>query len=422
MRLTAKYIAILFVLTATLCLHATPALTAAGTYPELFSEAAVLMDASTGQVLFAKNMHEKQFPASITKIMTGMMALEKGKLTDTLTMSRNAVFSVGRNTSHIALDAGEELSLEQALYALSIDSANDAANGIAEHIGGSLESFARLMDEKAVEIGAQNTRFINAHGLPDSNHYTTAYDMAVIMLHAVKNPKFLEVFSETRYAMTPTNKQPETRYFNSSNPLLNGGIPLAGIMASKSGWTSQARHTLVTAARQGNRELIAVVLNCPDSDAKYEDTIKLLNYGFEDFFAVTFHPDDLEVTIADVIVKPAEKTTRLLHKSLSAAAIKTSHTLLAGTGNELPKVKISFDLKQANEFMHSSLGDVYITLEAEAAADNYKGIKVYLRYIGIAIFFCGGFFVFLLSIRKRRARRKRQQHLKYRYYQGNRFH
>jgi serine-type D-Ala-D-Ala carboxypeptidase (penicillin-binding protein 5/6) len=227
------------------------------TYPNLTAEAAVLMDAKTGQVLFEKNMNEQKYPASITKIMTGMLALEKGNLADIITMSNEAVFSIGRNTSHIALNVGEELTLEHALYAISMESGNDAANGIAEYISGNLESFAELMNKKAIESGAMNTNFVNAHGLPDPNQYTTAYDMAKIMKEAIKTPGFQEIFSKLRYEMPPTNKQPETRYFHSRNSLLNGKYQYEGIIAIKSGWTTQASHTLVTAARRGNRELIA---------------------------------------------------------------------------------------------------------------------------------------------------------------------
>lgn len=119
-------------------------------YPSLVSEAAVLMDAQTGQVLYEKNMNQREYPASITKIMTAMLALEKGSLNDVLIMSNEAVFSIERDSSHIALDVGERLSLEQALYAMSIESANDAANGVAEYISGDLDSFAKLMNERAI--------------------------------------------------------------------------------------------------------------------------------------------------------------------------------------------------------------------------------------------------------------------------------
>lgn len=147
-------------------------------FPQLQSETAVLMDAETGQILYQKEMNKKMYPASITKIVTGMLALKNAQLTETITMSYDAVFSIDRDSSHIALDVNEQITLEQALYALTIESANDAANGIAELVGGSMEEFVDMMNQTAKDAGAINTNFSNAHGLFDENHYTTSYDMA----------------------------------------------------------------------------------------------------------------------------------------------------------------------------------------------------------------------------------------------------
>ncbi|MCL2158156.1 MAG: serine hydrolase, partial [Oscillospiraceae bacterium] len=182
--------------------------------PQIKSEVAVLIDADTGQVLYGKNQNARIYPASTTKIMTALLALERGNLSDIITMSYDAVWSIGRDTSHVALDENEQLNLEQALYALAIESANDAANGIAELIGGSMENFSGMMTKRAKELGANNTNFTNAHGLQDSNHYTSAYDLAIIMAEAVKIPEFTRMFTTVTYSMPPTNRQPETRTFN----------------------------------------------------------------------------------------------------------------------------------------------------------------------------------------------------------------
>ena len=139
-------------------------------FPQLQSETAVLMDAETGQILYQKEMNKKMYPASITKIVTGMLALKNAQLTETITMSYDAVFSIDRDSSHIALDVNEQITLEQALYALTIESANDAANGIAELVGGSMEEFVDMMNQTAKDAGAINTNFSNAHGLFDENH------------------------------------------------------------------------------------------------------------------------------------------------------------------------------------------------------------------------------------------------------------
>ena len=391
----------------------------AESYIKLTAESAVLMDAATGQVLFEKNLHKKQYPASITKIITGMVALEKGNLADKITMSREAVFSIGRNSSHIALDVEEELTLEQALYANAIASANDASNGIAEHISGCLEDFAQLMNKMAGQSGAMNTNFVNAHGLSDENHYTTAYDMAKIMMTAIKTPKFIEMFGEARYQMPPTNKQEETRYFRSKHPLINGNNQYEGIIAGKGGWTSQANHTLVTAAKRGDRKLIVVVMNNQSANNNQEDTVKLLDYGFQDFRDIQIDVADLKTTIPELTPDNAEHVTvkskadmvRLLHKNLSIDDLETSYEVLESNDDETVQVILSLNLKQPNNFMYEDLGSIFIEAEiinknmpeAEIAANvDSRNIKKYF-VAGLGLF-C---LCIIIVIEKRRTVRNR---------------
>ncbi len=328
--------------------------------PSITAEAAILMDAKTGQVLWGKNIDQRQYPASITKVMTGMLALERGNLTDIITMSNEAVFSIGRSSSHIALDVDEELTLEQALYALAIASANDAANGIAEHISGSLENFARLMTERARDAGARQTNFVNAHGLPHKEHYTTAYDMAKIMAEAIKIPGFTEIFSAASYEIPPTNKQPETRHLNSRNPLLNSITRYEGVSAIKSGWTSQANHTLITAATQGERSLVVVVMNNQSRDSNYQDTIKLLDYGFDSFHEVKLEFKDLKATLPGFKLYIEEgNQVILLHKSLTPDDLEINYNFLERHSDTL-QVVVSLNLKEPQQTMYPHLGSVFM--------------------------------------------------------------
>jgi len=348
------------------------------TVPQLDADSAVLMDARTGQILFAKNKDKKQFPASITKIMTGMLALENADIKDTVTMSEEAVFSITRGSSHIALNTGEKLSLEDALYALSIESANDAANGIAEYIAGDMEDFAALMNKRARELGALNTNFINAHGLADPNHYTTAYDMALIMRQAIKNPQFKKIFSANYYEMSPTNLQPENRFFHSKNLLLNGGYDYEGITASKLGWTTQANNTLVTTAARDGRELIAVVMNSTAYHGTYLDTVKLFDYGFNDFNEVTVLsaanekslPLDENVAVPEnITVKTAEDIVRLLHKSVSPDSLQVNYEILDDGSKDGITTEVTFNLPQKNDYMYEDLGSITIFTPTAAPAD-----------------------------------------------------
>jgi len=345
--------------------------------PVIDSDSAVLMDARTGQILFAKNKDKKQFPASITKVMTGMLALENADIKDTITMSRQAVFSIERGSSHIALDTDEKLSLEDALYALSIESANDAGNGIAEYIAGDSEGFAELMNKRARELGALNTHFVNAHGLDDPSHYTTAYDMALIMRQAIKTPHFKEIFTANYYKMPPTNLQAKEREFHSKNLLLNGSYEYEGITASKLGWTSKANNTLVTSASRDGRDLIVVVMNSTGHRGTYLDTMKLFDYGFNEFQEVVVLSADVEKSLplstekaADITVKTDEDITRLLHKSVFPDSVQASYEILEGGSVNNITTKVSFQLPQKNTYMYEDLGSITIDTPVTAPANT----------------------------------------------------
>ena len=257
------------------------------------SEAVILIDADSGQILFEKNMNKREFPASITKIMTGMLALENKDLNEVLTMTHEDVFSVERDSSHIALNVGERISLLSAMYALAIESANDAANGIATLVSGDIKNFVDLMNERAKELGAVNTHFVTTNGLDDPNHYTTAHDMALIMRQAIQTPYFTTFFSEANFDIPPTNMQTNVRHLHNKNSLLNGNRHYEGLIASKTGFTKIAKHTLVSAAKRGDRTLIVVAMNSLGQPDKYEDTMKLFDYGFNNFKNVTLNKKDI---------------------------------------------------------------------------------------------------------------------------------
>ena len=248
----------------------------------LASEAAVLMDAQTGQILFDKNMEEQLYPASITKVMTALVALKHSKPTDTVTMTQEGFDQVPRTSSHIALYPGEEFSMEDAMYALALMSANDAAVAIAEAVGGTVEEFCDMMNEEAIALGAINTHFSNPNGLPAEDHYTTARDMALITAAALEQEDFLTYFGATDYLMPATNLS-GPRELVSKNQFIDGTIPCEGLLMSKTGWTSSAWGTLVTAAKQGDTTLVAVTMKSALLEDKYADTSILLDYGFTAF-------------------------------------------------------------------------------------------------------------------------------------------
>ena len=319
-------------------------------FPQLQSETAVLMDAETGQILYQKEMNKKMYPASITKIVTGMLALKNAQLTETITMSYDAVFSIDRDSSHIALDVNEQITLEQALYALTIESANDAANGIAELVGGSMEEFVDMMNQTAKDAGAINTNFSNAHGLFDENHYTTSYDMAKITAEAITVPGFTDFFSETYYEIPPTNKQPDTRYIRSNNRLLNGDIPYEGIVMSKTGWTPESQHTLVAVAEQNSTTLIAVVMKSPMADQKWDDIVTLFDYGFTQFYRADFSAAQLTQqleTKEQKKISGLSDFSLLLPEGTSSNDVKAHLDSVADDMGKLP-VEVSLCIQTAN--------------------------------------------------------------------------
>ncbi|MCL1874096.1 MAG: D-alanyl-D-alanine carboxypeptidase [Clostridiales bacterium] len=349
------------------------ALTPSELKEKLISETAVLMDGETGQVLFEKDHQLKMAPASITKIMTALLALENSEPGSIISMSEEAVFSIGRGTSHIALDVDEELTLEDALYALAIESANDAANGIAEHISGSLAEFAALMNYRAQKAGAINTNFSNAHGLPDPDHYTTAYDMAMITRAALEIPRFTEIFSAFQYDMPPTNKQEEPRIFWRNNSLLTGKYKYQGVIATKTGWTRDSQHTLVTAAKRDGRTLIAVVMKSSAPNDKWEDTVSLLDYGFSELISVNFTKEELAKehylitdgygTEIDAELFTDKNFSCLIPNSMTKADIKIHYITENNISPVNPQVKAVFLLDTENPgSVFSKLGELEMTM------------------------------------------------------------
>ena len=254
----------------------------------LDGESAILIDADSGAVLYEKNADERHYPASITKIMTVYLALSHGRLDQTLTAADTAIDNIDRKSSHIGLDYGEELSLKDACYAAMMASANDASNVLAEAVGGSQTEFAEMMNEAAAAAGSKNTHFANAHGLPDEDHYTTAYDMAMITRMAIQNADFAEIFGTVKYEMQPTNKQKDVRYFASGNDMLKKGeFFYEYATGGKIGWTEDAGYTIVTTASKDGVNLIAVVLKNSNKNARYTDTKALFDYGFANYKQIT---------------------------------------------------------------------------------------------------------------------------------------
>ena len=252
----------------------------------LASEGAILIESSTGKILYGKNENKKLYPASTTKILTAILAIENCKPTDKITASYEAVMSLPAGYSNAAIQVGETLEFQDLLDMFLIHSANEIGNIFAEHISGSIEEFAKLMNQKTAELGCKNTHFTNPSGIHDENHYSTAYDMALIAQYCMKNETFRNTVSKKSCTVESTDKY-EKRYFKNTNDLLNTSSKYYYEYATgiKTGYTSQAKRCLIASSSKNDIELITVVLGTQSStpDNRYLDTINLFEYGFSNY-------------------------------------------------------------------------------------------------------------------------------------------
>lgn len=289
--------------------------------PSILGETCILMDVESGTVLYENGAHKLMNPASTTKIMTAIVALEKGNLEDIVTTGKTPTQVEG---SKIYLLEGEKLTLEQMLYGMMLDSGNDAAIAIAEHIGGDTPSFVKMMNEKAAEIGAKNTTFVNPTGLTEENHKTTAYDLALISRYALLNlPKFREIVS-TKTINIPRQGNANPRQLKNLNKLL---FSFQGADGVKTGYTSAAGRTLVASATRGGWQLLTVVMKS-GWDEIWNDAGPLLDYGFENFHRdvlakkgevlrtekVLYGSSDLEIASKEELIKILPKSIPITKK------------------------------------------------------------------------------------------------------------
>ncbi len=410
----------------------------------LTAESAILMDATTGKILYEKNSRTKQYPASITKLMTILLALEHGSLEDEITFSHDAVFSIEPGSAHIAIQEGEILTLEQVLYGIMLRSANECANAAAEYVDGSMEKFVEHMTARAKESGCENTNFVNANGLFDENHYTTAYDMALIAQELLKNETYRSMMSNTYYLIPPTNKQPEERPLHGQHQMLNENSlyyyePAEG---GKTGYTVEAQNTLVTYAKQGDTELIAVVLKCNGAQ-HYVDTKTLFEYGFANYqtvkafsaadltqnVAITEIYKDKTTTLDTIAVAPASDVYVTIPKNATienitkAVDCPESASVPVAVGDKLGTVVLSLNGEALATVALTAQKEVKATTDeeraAQAAAARNKILKRIAIGVGIVfgilviVFCCCRYIGYQRRERRRAMRRaKRQERLR----------
>ncbi|WP_102345723.1 D-alanyl-D-alanine carboxypeptidase family protein [Bacillus sp. Marseille-P3661] len=264
-------------------------------FSQVSSQTAILMDQETGRVLYEKSGNKVMRIASITKIMTAILAIESGKMDEIVRVSKNAVYTEG---SSIYLKENEKIKLEDLVYGLMLRSGNDAAVAIAEYVGGSVDGFVFLMNQKAREIGMRNTNFANPHGLDDhENHYSTAYDMALLTKYAMESELYQKI-SGTKVHRAPNPGEKWDRVWKNKNKLLTSLYEYS--TGGKTGYTKRAKRTLVSTAEKDDQKLIAVTLNGPDD---WNDHIAMFEWGFAEYEMVKLMPKGLLHSIKDDFYK-----------------------------------------------------------------------------------------------------------------------
>lgn len=386
-----------------------------------YSPACLLMEASTGKVIYEKNAHTRMYPASTTKIMTAILVLENGNLADTVTVSENAVLSIPNGYSTAQLQIGEQLTVEQLLYALMLPSANDAAVALAEYIAGSVDSFAAMMNTKAVEIGCTDTHFVNPNGVHDENHYSTAYDLALMGQYAMQNTTFRSIVSTTQFSLPITNKYPTAdRIYHNNNLLLSSSLLSNGhsyyypyCTGIKTGYTDSAKSCIVASAKKDNMELIAVVLGGETLEnglsGRFLDCQTLFDYGFNNY---SFHTilEKSSVVQETEIINGTEETRNL------ELLAENDLTVFAKNDVDLESITptISITNHSAPISKSSIVGTVSYTVDGETfstnllAASNVDVSKVMENVLKVVIAIFLIFLAILILLPKKDKKKKRK--------------
>lgn len=343
---------------------------------QITAEGGIVIDANSGAVLYGQNIHQQYFPASITKILTALIIIEECDMDEVVTFSHNAVYNVESGSSNAGIDEGDQLTVRQCLYAMMLQSANEAANALAEHMAGSIEAFAAVMNEKAVSLGCRNSNFTNPSGLNDPNHMTSAYDMALISKAAFENEAFVEIDSTLYYDLPQTKKNPEGLRIFPKHKMLkkNTSEYYPGAVGGKTGYTSLAGNTLVTCAERDGMKLIAVILN--GHQTHYTDTKALLDFGFTNFKSAFI--SDFETT--DTTVENDMTIAGLPTADLSVISVQKDQKITLPAAAEFTDAdsSISYELPAeapANAFARvtytyndRSIGSAYLMVNKNEAA------------------------------------------------------
>lgn len=377
--------------------------------PELQAEAALLMEAQSGQILFSKNPDQPMYPASITKILTGIIAIESGRLEEIVTVSERAVETGGTS---VYLEVGERKPLRDLVYATLVNSGNDAAVAIAEHLGGSVAGFAQMMNEKANELGATGSHFVNPSGMPDEDHVTTAHDMALIARYAMQNETFRQVVGTKEYPWEGESWQP--------GQLVNHNRLLwdyEGATGVKNGYTKAAQQTFVATSERDGQQLIAVCLKVPGSPKDmYRDLTSLMDYGYDAFethrIALDTEPlNDLHVAGTEMKGQLESEAYITLPKGTAPEELEQEVVLHSGVvppidrGDPIGAIRLLLHGQVIREVPLTASASVPLSVPSEIASEPEQAEFAWLAWVISLFIFAGG----LLYFRSQYVRRQKMR-------------
>lgn len=293
--------------------------------PDISAGSAILIDSSSERILYEKNANQRMYPASTTKILTAILTIENCNLSDVVTVPYEAISSIPSGYSIASLQVGEQITVENLLKVMLVYSANDAANVLAYHVSGSIDAFASLMNNKIADLGLESTHFTNPSGMHDENHYTSAYDLAIMMKYCMKNSTFRSL-AGLKYCIIPATNKYDERVFNTTNELLiygnsdvNNTYYYKYAIAGKTGYTTQAKNCLVSVANKDGLELISVVLSvglyADNLSAKFIDTKSIFEYGYNNYTIRKLRDKDAIASQIDIL--NGTKDTRSLDLLIS---------------------------------------------------------------------------------------------------------
>lgn len=328
--------------------------------PEIAEETGILMEATTGQVLFDKEMDEIRYPASTTKIITALLILENVKdLSQTVTFTDVITPDLAPGNSTINAQVGEQLTVEECLYGIMLASANEVCTQMAVYVAGSVENFVSMMNKRAAELGCENTHFVNANGLPDPNHYTTAHDLARILAAAIQNEDFCRISGSASYTIPPTNMTPYSRNLENSNALIKEGeYHYEGVIAGKTGHTEAAKNTLVTAASRDGMTLVCVVLRS-DGENRFIDTVSLFDYGFNNFHLSPLYWLDPQNPSGYVVLPKGIESNVLTVTDKDSESIRTRTYTYQGTALYSLQASLPILLEPADSTENTQTSSLY---------------------------------------------------------------